>query len=944
MEKKLFKNEFIMAPIKLGYCIQKDGKVNEKHLSFYEKRATNLGAVISEPFYIDSFLRENPFQLGIDSDDKLEGISKIASIIHSYGSKFIVHINHPGRMANSSIPGNYFWSASSIPCENGGAIPEAMDETMMNIAIEKMVNASIRAQKINADYIELQFGYGYLLSQFLSSQTNKRNDEYGDSFENRLRFPIRVLKAIQNNLSIPVIARLSATDFQPNGITLEESILLAKRLQEEGVVAIHVTVGSVCSTPAWYYQHMFTQKGKSWELADIIQKQLQIPVIFNGRIHSIEDINFLKEKYNAKYFSIGRALVADENFIEKILRINSEPIRPCLVCNEGCLGGVRSGKGLGCVVNPNVNNDFPEVKVTTKPRKIAIVGAGLAGLEASIILKRAGHNVVLFEKNEIGGQFQLAYLPPKKESLIEIIEFYKKELLRLKIPVEYIEVTNDLLKEKGFEEVIMATGAEAILPPIKGLKNFFGADILKNTEFFHHKKIVIIGGGLIGVEVASKLLDYQNQVIIVEMLDEIARGLEMIERTMILSMFKQHKVQVLLKSKVIEISDSTVFIEDENKEIIKIDNVDIVVVAVGMKPYIPFIPSLPAYYIGDAKKVSKAQDAIKDAHELALKLCEDYSNEESIIFGPVPSRRLGKSLGINNIPFKMCSYSCIYCQIGNAGNLQVKRSVFYRPENIINEVKERLKIIPEKDLPDYLTIVPDGEPTLDINLSELITKLKLLNYPIAIITNGSLLFEKGVQNDLLNADYVSIKVDSVSSNIWKKLNRPHKSLSLELILQGIVEFRNRFKGKLVTETMLIKGLNDMQEEIESISVYLQNINPEIAYLSIPTRPTALKNLDTIDEKTITMAFEVFKQHKLNTELLIGYEGNAFTSSGNFINDLLSITSVHPMREDAVFEIMKRSNGTEQDLNFIIETGQVERINFNNYNYYLRKFKRQKNEK
>ncbi|MGB9755362.1 MAG: NAD(P)/FAD-dependent oxidoreductase [Desulfurella sp.] len=620
MERKLFKNEYVLAPLKLGYCANKDGKVNEKHLDFYRQRAEYLGALIPEPFYIDAGLRENPFQLGIDTDDKIEGIANISDIIHQYGGKFIVHINHPGRMANAAIPGNYFWSASAVPCENGGATPIAMNESMMNIAIEKITNASIRAQKAGADYIELQFGYGYLLSQFLSPQTNQRTDEYGGSFENRVRFPLKVLKSIQQHVNLPIIARISATDFQPNGISIEESILLAQRLEKEGVVAFHITAGSACSAPAWYYQHMFTQKGKTWELADKIQKQVSIPVIFHGRIHSTDDIEFLRKHYQAQYFSIGRAPVADEHFVAKLLGINPEPIRPCLACSEGCLGGVRGGKGLGCVVNPRINNDLPAIEKTGNPKKIAVVGGGLAGLEAAITLKKRGHEVVLFEKNQIGGQFQYAYLPPKKESLIEIVEYYKKELNRQQILVEQKEATNEILEQRHFDAVIMATGATPILPPIKGLTNYFHYEILNNPEILQNKKVVIIGGGLIGVEVASKLLDYQNKVIIVEMLDEIAKGLEMIERNMTLAKFKQHNVEIRLKSKVVEVSDKTVMMQTEDGSKSSIEQVDAIVVAVGMKSYKPFETKIPTYYVGDALKVAKAQEAIKDAYALALSL------------------------------------------------------------------------------------------------------------------------------------------------------------------------------------------------------------------------------------------------------------------------------------------------------------------------------------
>lgn len=620
MEQKLFKNEYILAPVKLGYCFEKNGQVNDKHLDFYRQRAEHLGAIIAEPMYIDSGLRENPFQLGIDHDDKILGISQIAEIIHKHGGKFIVHINHPGRMANAAIPGNYFWSASTIACENGGATPIAMDKEMMNVTIDKFVQASIRAQKAGADYIELQFGYGYLLSQFLSPQTNQRTDEFGGSLENRMRFPLMVLRGIKQNISIPIIARVSATDFQPNGIRIEETTILAKQLEKEGVVAIHATAGSACSAPAWYYQHMFTQKGKTWELAAEIQKHINIPVIFHGRIQSPDDIDYLKKQYQAKYFSLGRALVADEDFVAKILGYNPEPIRPCLACSEGCLGGVRGGKGLGCVVNPRVNTNLPIPTKAQKELNIAVVGGGLAGLEAAITLKKRGHRVVLYEKNEIGGQFLLAYLPPKKQNLLDIVNYYKTEVARLEIPVIHKEATNEILKQENFDVVVMATGAVHSIPPIKGLSQYYTSEILNQPATIQNQKVVIIGGGLIGTEVASFLLEHNNEVIIVEMLDEIARGLEMIERNLTLAKFKQHNVSIHLKSKVVEVNNKTIIVEKEDGTTFSIENVGAIVIATGMQPYIPFHTEIPTHFIGDARQVAKAQDAIKDAYELALTL------------------------------------------------------------------------------------------------------------------------------------------------------------------------------------------------------------------------------------------------------------------------------------------------------------------------------------
>jgi len=198
--------------------------------------------------------------------------------------------------------------------------------------------------------------------------------------------------------------------------------------------------------------------------------------------------------------------------------------------------------------------------------------------------------------------------------------FTKKEIERLKIPVVYKEATSQLIEQQGFNEVVIATGAKPVVPNIKGLTKYHWAEILEKPDSIQNKKVVIIGGGLIGVEIASKLIDYHNHIIIVEMLDEIARGLEMIERNLTLAKFKQHNVQILLKHKVVEVNGTTLILENENHERVQLQNIDEIVVSVGMQSYKPFETSVPMHFVGDALKVAKAQDAIYEAYKLATQI------------------------------------------------------------------------------------------------------------------------------------------------------------------------------------------------------------------------------------------------------------------------------------------------------------------------------------
>jgi 2,4-dienoyl-CoA reductase-like NADH-dependent reductase (Old Yellow Enzyme family)/thioredoxin reductase len=613
------RNNFIFAPVKTGYG-DSEGNITERHLNFYNVRSKHVGAVTPEPLFLDKGLRELPTQIGIDNDSKLEGLKKLTSVIHQNGAKVIAHLNHPGRMANPKIPGNYFVSSTDKPCINGGAVPEKLNEDGMTKVKKLFVDAAVRAQEAGFDIIELQFGHGYLLSQFLSPSVNNRDDEYGGAFENRIKFPLEIFDAVKSAVNLDIIVRMSGEEMHPEGIKIEESIEIAKILADKGVAAIHVSAGTVCNTPPWYFQHMFVQKGKTWEFAKAIQNTVSVPLIYVGQINTFEDVDKLLNEYNADYIALGRPLVADEDFVGKYLGEVDDILRPCLSCSDGCLGGVRSGKGLGCLVNPTVGRVPVMFEPVEQRKHFAVVGGGPAGLSAAITLKKRGHNVTIFEKNKLGGQLNLAYLPPKKESLKKIVDYYLEEINNLNIDVVNKEAKSQDLNS-GFDADIIATGSVPALPPIEGLQRYYWAEVLEDENLPENKQVVIIGGGLIGIEVAHKLLKKDNKVYIVEMLDEIARGMEMIEKTLTLKTFKDSDIDIFLSAKVTGIDGDKVYISGKDFEKV-LDNIDIIVLATGMKSYNPFDDSLTVehYIIGDAMDVGKIQDAIRNGFDLAVSL------------------------------------------------------------------------------------------------------------------------------------------------------------------------------------------------------------------------------------------------------------------------------------------------------------------------------------
>jgi wyosine [tRNA(Phe)-imidazoG37] synthetase (radical SAM superfamily) len=308
-----------------------------------------------------------------------------------------------------------------------------------------------------------------------------------------------------------------------------------------------------------------------------------------------------------------------------------------------------------------------------------------------------------------------------------------------------------------------------------------------------------------------------------------------------------------------------------------------------------------------------------------------------LAFGPVPSRRLGRSLGINNIPPKVCSYSCVYCQLGFTRDLEASRRDFYPPQEILARVRQKVDAARQRgEAVDYLTFVPDGEPTLDAQLGAEIRALRELGIGIAVITNASLLNDPNVRADLAHADWVSVKVDTVDPRTWRRVNRPHRTARLEEITAGIERFAHEFAGTLVSETMLVSEMNDRDDMLRATARFISGLDVERAYLSVPIRPPARVSVRAPDERTLTAAYAVFSEEVGAAELLIGYEGDAFAASGDAAADLLSITAVHPMKEQAVRTLLERDGADWNTVRRLLDSGQLVETRYSGDRFFARR--------
>lgn len=307
-------------------------------------------------------------------------------------------------------------------------------------------------------------------------------------------------------------------------------------------------------------------------------------------------------------------------------------------------------------------------------------------------------------------------------------------------------------------------------------------------------------------------------------------------------------------------------------------------------------------------------------------------------FGPVPSRRLGQSLGINNIPPKTCTYSCVYCQVGRTTRCVDSRRVFYEPKDVLKAVKTKVDgITAAGEAIDYLSFVPTGEPTLDLNLAREIAMLKELGIKIAVITNASLLWDPDVRNDLKGADWVSVKIDAAREQSWRKVNRPHKALRLQKILNGVADFAGEFQGDLVSETMLVDGINDESDDIHSLAEFIGRLGPKTAYLSVPVRPPSEDWVRPPSEASIIKAKEILESKIRSVECLTAIRNDDLHLPPGAEKEILSITAVHPLKKEQVTEYLKKAGEDWSLVARLVAEGRLIEKNFGKNLFYFRRF-------
>lgn len=630
------KNRFFMPAMHLNMC--DNFQVTERLIDFYKERAKGgVGCITVGYATVDEFSGA-PGNIGSHDDSFLPGLQKLAAAIKEGGALAAVQLNHAGRYNSSFfLGGKQPVAPSAVPSRMTRETPRELSVVEIKEIISRFGDAALRVKEAGFDLVELLAGTGYLISSFLSPFTNKRDDHYGGSLENRMRLGIEVVRHIKERLgqNYPLMVRLNGNDFMEGGITQKELLTFAKSLETEGVDGFNINVG-------WHEAQMVqlvtkVPRGVFAYLARNIRQAVGVPVIGSHRINDPTAARRLVVEKFCDGVAVGRALIADPQFVEKAAKKQDHNIIHCVACGQGCFDNLFKMKAVECLCNPRAGHESKrQVVKTERPKYVMVVGAGVAGMAAALAASENGHRVHLYEQStRLGGQLRLAGAPPGREEFRLLANDLAIRISQSKVKL-FLDATVDkdfLLNQKP-DELVLATGGRPITPPIPGVELDHvvqGWEVLQGTRQVG-ERVVVVGGGAVGVETALKLAEEgtlsgeelkfllvhkavepeelytlatqgHREIVLVEMSDRLGANFGRSTRWGMLQDLERYKIQPLLGTKVLEITPDGVVVEQQDgTRQIKADSV---VLGVGTEPvnYLGSVASdLGIHYkvVGDA--------------------------------------------------------------------------------------------------------------------------------------------------------------------------------------------------------------------------------------------------------------------------------------------------------------------------------------------------------
>lgn len=622
------KNRILMAAMGNNFS-HPQGTVSDRAIAYYRERAKGgTGLIITEATPVSLAGRHRGRGLCAYDDSFLPGLRRLAASVHDHGSAIALQLHHAGRLADPDITGSPPLAPSPIPRAPGAPVPKELSQDEIQEIIIQLGQAARRAKEAGFDAVEIHGAHGYLIYQFLSPRTNKREDFYGGNPENRVRFALEVLRQVRKEVgnSFPVLFRLSAREFSENGYSLEESLDWAIELERAGASALHVSGGTTESLTgsAQVIPPMVFPEAYHVPLAAAIKKKVRIPVIAVGRLGTPAVAERVLDEGQADLIAAGRAFLCDPYWPLKAARGEKDRIRPCVACNH-CLWRLFQQEELTCFQNALLGNEEKyRMDPVEKVKKVLIIGGGPGGLEAARVARKRGHQVTLLEKSpRLGGQMLLASIPPHKQTLSKAMDWLTREVDREGVEIKLnTEGNEENIAKENPDMVIVATGARPISPDsFSGPKVLTAWEVLGGKEV--EKEALILGGGMVGMETAEFLSQKGCRVIVVEMTERLAADMEGTTRALLLERIALQKISSLLSTEVKDIRDGKVLVSHDGNE--RWLEAGTIILALGSRANNEILQALEGKVpqilpIGDCVKPRKAKEAIHEGFAAALQV------------------------------------------------------------------------------------------------------------------------------------------------------------------------------------------------------------------------------------------------------------------------------------------------------------------------------------